>query len=231
MRVGEEERLGGREAFVQAAAFADETALDDRPVADDRTFGGDEVVGFDIHADVRAVAEGGVFEDRSAVDLHVVTDADLADEAGPDDAAAAAHFAHLRRTPFGICADHFFKCGDGLRPVAVNGHDVGCLRRHPVENLYRAASAFVHCSYADAVAERGAAAAFEGRDAFDERTGPDAVIGDARADDAGPGCEFYISFQVALEQLEGLEVLCDQYLRPIFGRIAECFEGGGFRGG
>jgi len=41
----------------------------------------------------------------------------------------------------------------------------------------------------------------------------------------------YISFQVALQQLKGFEILRDQHLRPIFGRIAECFECGGLRGG
>ena len=229
VRVGEEQRLCGCETLVQPAAFADEAAFDDRAVVDDRPFGGDQVVGLDVHADARAVAERRVFEDRGAVDF--VADADLADEARPDDAAVASHLADLRRAFLGVGVDHFFECGDGLRAVAVNGHDVGDLCRQTVEYLHRAAAAFVHRGHADAVAEGRAAAAFEGRDAFYERAGSDAVVRHARADDAGLRGYFYISFQVALQQLKGFEILRDQHLRPIFGRIAECFECGGLRGG
>jgi len=129
VRVGEEQRLCGCETLVQPAAFADEAAFDDRAVVDDRPFGGDQVVGLDVHADARAVAERRVFEDRGAVDFDSVADADLADEARPDDAAVASHLADLRRAFLGVGVDHFFECGDGLRAVAVNGHDVGADRR------------------------------------------------------------------------------------------------------
>ena len=231
VRIGEEERFGRREAFVQPAALADEAAFDDRAVADDGAFGGDGVVGFDIDADADSVAEGGVFEDRRAVDLHVVADADLADEARADDAAPAAHFAHLRGTFPGIFVDHLFKRRNGLPPVAVDGHYVGDLRRHRVEYLYRAAAAFVHRGDARTVAEGRAAAAFERRDALDERRFADAVVGHPRTDDAGAPGDFDAPFQVALVQLERFEIGSDQHFCPIFGRIAEGFECGDLRGG
>ena len=231
VRIGEEERFGGREALVQPAAFADETALDDRAVVDDGPFGRDRVVGFDIDADADAVAEGGVFEDRRAVDIHVVADADLADEARADDAAPATHLAHLRRTRLRVLPDHPFERRDGLRTVAVDGHHVGDLRRHRVEYLHRAAAAFVHRGDARAVSERRAAAAFERRDALDERLLADAVAGDPRTDDPGSPGDFDATLQVALAKLAGFEIRSDRHFRPIFGRIAERFECGDLRGG
>jgi len=229
--VGEEERFGGRETLVQPAAFADETALDDRAVADDGAFGRDRVVGLDVDADADAVAEGGVLDDRSAVDLHVVADADLADEARADDAAPAAHLAHLRGAFFGIFIDHLFERRNGLPPVAVDGHYISDLRRHRVEYLHRAAAAFVHRGDARAVAEGRVAAAFERRDALDERRFADAVVGHPRTDDSGSPGDLDTPFQMTLMQLEGFEIGSDQHFCPIFGRIAEGFERGDLRGG
>ena len=231
MRVGEEERFGGREALVQPAAFADETAFDDRAVADDGVFGCNRVVGLDIDADADAVAEGGVLENRRTVDLHAVADADLADEACADDAASASHVAHFRRAFFGVFIDHFFECRDGFRPVAVDSHHVGDLRRHRVEYLHRAAAAFVHRGDSRAVAECRAAAAFERRDALDERRFADAVVGNPRTDDSGSPGDLNAPFQMALVELKGFEIRSDPHFRPIFGRIAECFECGDLRGG
>ena len=106
VRVCEKERLGRREGLVQPAALAHEAAFDDRPVVDVRLLGGDEVIGLDVHADMRPVADGAVFEYRRPVDAHFVADADFADEFRAYDAGVAAYAAHLRRTRFGIGLHH-----------------------------------------------------------------------------------------------------------------------------
>ena len=176
VRVGEEQRFGRREGLVQPAAFAHETAFDDRAVVDPGVFRGDEVVGLDVHADVRAVADRAVFHYRTAVYGDVVADADFADEPGADDAAAFADAPRLRGAGFGIVVDHLFQGRHGLRAVTVDGHQVGCLCRKAVVDLHRAPAAFVHRRHAHAVPERAPAAAFECRDPFDERPFADVVV-------------------------------------------------------
>ena len=151
--VGEEERFGGRKSLVQTAVLAHEAAFDRCPVVDPGSFGRDEVVGLDIHADPDAVAERSVAEHRGSIDGDVVADAHFADEAGADDPAVAAHLAHLRGPVPGVRVDHTFQGGDGLRPVSVDGHQVGDLGRHRIEDLHGAAAAFVHRGYRDTVAE------------------------------------------------------------------------------
>ena len=225
VRIGEEKRFGGRETLVHDAAFAHEAAFQCRAVIDAGRFADDEVVGLDIHADMGVVAQRAVLERRGAVDLYAVADAYLADEAGPGDAAVATDFAHFGAAFFGVCLDHPFESGDGLRAVAVDGHDIGDLRRHRVVDLHRAAAAFVHRRDARAVAERAATAAFERRDAFDERSFADPVVAYAGADDAGVRGDLDASFEVALLQLGGGEILRYENLRPVFGRDTEGTDG------
>ena len=229
VRVCEKERFGRREGLVQPAALAHEAAFDDRPVVDVRLLGGDEVIGLDVHADMRPVADGAVFEHRRPVDAHFVADADFADEFRAYDAGVAAYAAHLRRTRFGIGLHHAFQRRNGLRPVAVDGHQIGYLRRHPVEYPDRAAPALVHRRYAHAVAERAPAAAFESRDALYERALADPVVAYARSDDARAGADLDRPLQMALQQLEGREIFGDPHLRPCFGRRSEGFGGGNLR--
>ena len=229
--VGEEERLGGREALVHAAALAHEAPLEGHAVVEGRVLGGDEVVGLDVDADVHAVAEGSVLERRGAVDHHVAPDAHLADEACADQAGVASHLAHLGGALRGMRFDHPLECGDRLRAVAVDGHDVGRLRRHRVVDLHRAASALVHRGHAHAVSEGRGPAAFEGRDALDEHALPEAVVRHARTDDADPGGDFDPPFEPALQQLTGLEILRYGELFPRLGRIAEGFKSGDLRRG
>ena len=229
VRIGEKERFGSRECLVQPAAFAHETALDNRAVVDVGPLRRDEIVGFDIHADVCAVAHRAVLEQRGPVDDGVVADADFADEFRTDDAALRADASHLRGVGFGIGVDHCLQRRHGFRAVAVYGHQVGRLGCQAVEYLYRAAAALVHRRHAHAVAERTPAAAFECRDAFDERSLADAVIADARADDARSGADFDRAFQVALHQLGRGEIVRNPHLRPSFRRRAEGFDSGCLR--
>ena len=127
--------------------------------------------------------------------------------------------------------DHAFQRGDGLRAVAVDGHDVGHLGRHRVEDPDGASAAFVHRGDADAVSEGRAVPAFERRDALDERPCADPVVAHARADHAGSGGDLDPSLEMASEQLLGSEILRDAYLRPLLGRVAEDLQGGDFRCG
>ena len=231
VRVGEEERLGGREALVHDAALADEAAFKRRAVVDAGALGDDEVVGLDVDADVHPVAECAVHERRGAVDFDVVADAHLADEAGAREAAVAAHLARLGRAGLGQSVDHRLERRNGLGAVAVDGHHVGDLRRHRVVDLHRAAAAFVHRRDADAVTEGAAVTALEGRDALDKRVLADAVVADARIDDAGAGGERYVSLQAARDELRGGEVGRDVDLRPLLGGGAEGLDGGNLFGG
>ena len=231
VRIGEEERIDGRETLVQPAALAHETPLDGRAVVEARLLGGDEVVGLDVHADAAAVAERAVAEHRGAVDPAVVADADLADEASPDDPAAASHLAQFRGALLGVGADHRLQRRDGLRAVAVDGQHVGDLRRQTVEDGNRAATAFVHRGHRRAVAEGRARAAFERRDALDGRTLADAVVPDARTDDAGSRVEDDASLQPALQNPGRRERLRNLHRVPVLGRVAEAFECGDFVGG
>ncbi len=228
MRIGEKERFGGCESFVENAAFADEAVFERHAVVDMCIFSADESVGFDIDADTGPAADRAVFKGRRTVDRHVVADADFADEPCPDDAAVAAHFAHLRSVGFGVCFGHAFERGDELRTMAIDRHQISDLRRQVGRHPDRPACAFVDGRYADAIAERAASAAFQCGNILDERIFADPVVPDARAPDAGAGCQFDRAFKAALLQLRRVEVVVYDDLRPCFGRDACCFERGDF---
>jgi len=90
VRVGEEERIGGGVAAVEDAAFAYEAAFDERTVVDERMLGRDEVVGLDVDADARKVADRAVGEDGDPFERRPVADTYVAQQPAVGDAAVAA---------------------------------------------------------------------------------------------------------------------------------------------
>ena len=231
VRVGEEERIGGGVAAVEDAAFAYEAAFDERTVVDERMLGRDEVVGLDVDADARKVADRAVGEDGDPFERRPVADTYVAQQPAVGDAAVAADASLRGACRVGRPPRHTVECGDERRTVAVDGGHVGDLGGQAAVNPYRAAAVLVHDGHLRAVSESAFAAAFQADDLFDERPCADVVVADTGVADAHARCEPDTAAQPRAAQLRGVKVLRHLDRRPVVGRRAGGFERGDFAGG